>query len=180
MKNFYFCYTSKSRENLSFFCLEQSLLSINERRKKCLLIKKGLLFTTLMCFLMVFGMSTYNLLLHGEFSLYALSKGLLPGFIVAFILDVFVVGVLAKKIAFSLPFNKEKRLLLILTISSFMIIGMVTCMSLFGLLMESQMLSLSAYFQAWGLNFIVALPYQLLIVGPFSRMILTNYQQRQT
>ena len=123
--------------------------------------KEGMLFTTLMCFLMVFGMSTYNLLLHGEFSLYALSKGLLPGFIVAFILDVFIVGVLAKKIAFSLPFNKEKRLLLILTISSLMIIGMVTCM-------------------AWGLNFIVALPYQLLIVGPFSRMILTNYQQRQT
>jgi len=57
---------------------------------------------------------------------------------------------------------------------------MVTCMSLFGLLMEGQTLSLSAYFQAWGLNFIVALPYQLLIVGPFSRMILTNYQQRQT
>lgn len=133
--------------------------------------KEGMLFTTLMCFLMVFGMSTYNLLLHGEFSLYALSKGLLPGFIV---------GVLAKKIAFSLPFNKEKRLLLILTISSLMIIGMVTCMSLFGLLMEGQTLSLSAYFQAWGLNFIVALPYQLLIVGPFSRMILTNYQQRQT
>ena len=126
--------------------------------------KEGMLFTTLMCFLMVFGMSTYNLLLHGEFSLYALSKGLLPGFIVAFIL----------------PFNKEKRLLLILTISSLMIIGMVTCMSLFGLLMEGQTLSLSAYFQAWGLNFIVALPYQLLIVGPFSRMILTNYQQRQT
>ena len=137
--------------------------------------KEVMLFTTLMCFLMVFGMSTYNLLLHGEFSLYALSKGLLPGF-----LDVFIVGVLAKKIAFSLPFNKEKRLLLILTISSLMIIGMVTCMSLFGLLMEGQTLSLSAYFQAWGLNFIVALPYQLLIVGPFSRMILTNYQQRQT
>ena len=47
--------------------------------------KEVMLFTTLMCFLMVFGMSTYNLLLHGEFSLYALSKGLLPGFIVAFI-----------------------------------------------------------------------------------------------
>ncbi|MGH2168359.1 DUF2798 domain-containing protein, partial [Enterococcus faecalis] len=30
------------------------------------------------------------------------------------------------------------------------------------------------------LHFIVALPYQLLTVGPFSRMIFTNYQQRQT
>ncbi|MGH2202156.1 DUF2798 domain-containing protein, partial [Enterococcus faecalis] len=84
---------------------------------------------------------------------------------VGFILDVFIVGVLANKIAISLPFNKEKRLLLILTISSLMIIGMVTCMSLFALLMEGQTLSLSAYFQAWCLNFILALPYQFLIVG---------------
>ena len=60
-----------------------------------------------MCFLMVFGMSTYNLLLHGEFSLYALSKGLLPDLSLLLFLDVFIVGVLAKKIAFSLPFNKE-------------------------------------------------------------------------
>ena len=75
--------------------------------EKCLLIKRRNAFTTLMCFLMVFGMSTYNLLLHGEFSLYALSKGLLPGFIVAFILDVFIVGVLAKKIAFLYPLIKK-------------------------------------------------------------------------
>ena len=54
--------------------------------------KEVMLFTTLMCFLMVFGMSTYNLLLHGEFSLYALSKGLLPGFIVAFIFCLFFRG----------------------------------------------------------------------------------------
>ncbi|MBU5557376.1 DUF2798 domain-containing protein, partial [Enterococcus sp. S157_ASV_20] len=96
--------------------------------------KDFMMFSRLMWFLLFFGLWSYNLLLHGEFSLYALSKGLLPGFIVAFILDVFIVGVLAKKIAFSLPFNKEKRLLLILTISSLMIISMVTCMSLFGLL----------------------------------------------
>lgn len=69
--------------------------------------KEGMLFTTLMCFLMVFGMSTYNLLLHGEFSLYALSKGLLPGFIVAFILDVFIVGVLARKSLFLYPLIKK-------------------------------------------------------------------------
>lgn len=38
--------------------------------------------------------------------------GLLPEFIVAFILDVFVIGVLAKKIAFKLPLNPEKKYLL--------------------------------------------------------------------
>lgn len=98
--------------------------------------KEGMFFIMLMCFLMVFGMSIYNLLLYGEFLLYVLLKGLFFGFIVVFILDVFIVGVLVKKIVFFLFFNKEKWLLFILIILSFMIIGMVICMFLFGLLME--------------------------------------------
>ncbi len=50
-----------------------------------------------MCFCMVLGMSIYNLVLHDSLSWGALSTGLIPGFIVAFILDVFVVGAIAKK-----------------------------------------------------------------------------------
>ena len=108
------------------------------------------------------GMSTYNLLLH--FHCTPLS-GLLPGFIVAFILDVFIVGVLAKKIAFLYPLIKKTAI----TYSDHFESHDYQHgdRRLFGLLMEGQTLSLSAYFQAWGLNFIVALPYQLLIVGPF-------------
>ena len=141
--------------------------------------KEGLIFTTLMCFSMVLGMSIYNLLLHGSFSLVALITGLIPGFIVAFILDVFVVGVLAKKIAFSLPLNQENQLVMILTISCLMILGMVTCMSLFGVLIEGGIPNDlgGAYRQAWAMNIIVALPLQLFVVGPFSRAVLGKIQK---
>ncbi|MTD42001.1 DUF2798 domain-containing protein [Erwinia sp. CPCC 100877] len=141
--------------------------------------KEGILFTSLMCFLMVLGMSLYNLFLHDDLSIGSLLQGLVPGFVVAFILDTFVVGVIAKKIAFKLPINKEKRYQVILSISFFMVLGMVSLMSLFGIIIEGGIpadLGI-AYLQAWKMNFIVALPYQLLIVGPISRTVLGYIQK---
>jgi len=140
--------------------------------------KEGIIFTTIMCFMMVLGMSMYNLLLHDKLALIPLAVGLVPGFVVAFILDVFVVGVIAKKIAFQLPINKGSKLQLILTISSLMVLGMVTCMSLFGVLIEGGIPDnlWAAYSEAWRMNVIVALPLQLLVVGPISRTILGKIQ----
>lgn len=142
--------------------------------------KEGIMFTSLMCFCMVFGMSLYNLILHNSFSWINLFVGLLPGFVVAFILDVFIVGVVAKKLAFKLPINKESKVQLILTISCLMVVGMVTFMSLFGILFEGSISEglLSAYLTAWKMNLIAALPLQLLLVGPFSRKILTTVQNK--
>lgn len=143
--------------------------------------KEGIFFTTLMCLLMVVGMSVYNLMLHQDFSIKNVLVGLLPGFVVAFILDSFVVGVIAKKIAFQLPFiDKTKPIQLILSISTLMVLGMVTCMSLFGLVIEGgvEAVSMASYAFAWRMNFIVALPYQLLIVGPFSRFVLKKIQNK--
>jgi biotin transporter BioY len=136
--------------------------------------KEGIIFTVIMCSLMVIGMSTYNLFLHGNLNLSELLIGFIPGFIVAFILDVFIVGVVAKKIAFKLPINQNSKIQLIIAISTLMIIGMVTFMSMFGLIMNGQMssLTIATYLGAWGTNFIMALPLQLIIVGPFSRYIL--------
>ena len=127
---------------------------------------------------MVLGMSIYNQLLYNDLSLVSLLTGLVPGFIVAFIVDSFVVGVVAKKIAFKLPINKQSKLQLIVTISCLMIIGMVSFMSMFGILIEGGIpANLGAtYLHTWGMNFIVALPYQLLIVGPISRFVLGGIQ----
>lgn len=129
---------------------------------------------------MVFGMSLYNLLLHNSFSWTSLFTGLVPGFIVAFILDVLIVGVVAKNIAFKLPINKESKGQLILTISCLMVVGMVTFMSLFGILLEGSISEglLPAYLNAWKMNIIVALPLQLVLVGPFSRKMLTIIQNK--
>ena len=56
---------------------------------------------------------------------------------------------------------------------------MVTFMSIFGLLMRPEMLQniVSAYFIGWGMNFIAALPLQLLIVDPISRLKLQMWQR---
>lgn len=140
--------------------------------------KEGIIFTSLMCFLMVLGMSVYNLWLHGDLYFSSLLIGLVPGFIVAFILDVFIVGVIAKKIAFKLPVNSESKFQMIVTISCLMVLGMVTCMSLFGVVIEQGIPGqlFSAYLTAWKMNVIVALPLQLLIVGPISRLVLSTIQ----
>ena len=140
--------------------------------------KEGIIFTSLMCFLMVLGMSVYNLWLHGDLYFSNLLICLVPGFIVAFILDVFIVGVIAKKIAFKLPVNSESKFQMIVTISCLMVLGMVTCMSLFGVVIEQGIPDqlFSAYLTAWKINVIVALPLQLLIVGPISRLVLSTIQ----
>ena len=146
-------------------------------------LKEELFFSTLVCVLMVSGMSIYNLALHHDLSWQNFAIGIVPGVIVAFLLDLFVIGVAAKKIAFKLPFaTPEKPITMILSISTLMIIGMVTCMSMFGLLMEGGIseVSAAAYGQAWVYNVIMALPLQLLVVGPIGRFALGKFQQNTT
>lgn len=61
-----------------------------------------------------------------------------------------------------------------------MVIGMVTFMSVFGLLMNGNISSItfSDYLHAWGTNIIMALPLQLIIVGPVSRQVLSVIQKQ--
>lgn len=129
---------------------------------------------------MVIGMSIYNLWVHNSLNIIALAIGFIPGFIVAFVLDVFIVGVVAKKLAFKLPINKVNKCQLILTISTLMVIGMVTFMSVFGLLMNGNISSITFldYLHAWETNIIMALPLQLIIVGPISRQLLSVIQKQ--
>ncbi|MDN5410568.1 MAG: DUF2798 domain-containing protein [Lactococcus sp.] len=142
--------------------------------------KEGIIFTVMMCSLMVIGMSTYNLWVHNSLDIIELAIGFIPGFIVAFVLDVFIVGVVAKKLAFKLPINKNSKFQLIITISALMVIGMVTFMSVFGLIMNGNIsdITFSDYLQAWKTNIVMALPLQLLIVGPVSRQVLSVIQRQ--
>ncbi len=141
--------------------------------------KEGIIFGVTMCFLMVCGMSAYNLALVGKLSYTKFAIGLIPGFIVAFFFDTVIVGPVAKKLAFKLPIDRNNKLQTILAISLLMITGMVTFMSVFGLLMRPELPEniIHAYFTAWGMNFIAALPLQLLLVGPISRLKLQMWQR---
>ena len=141
--------------------------------------KEGFIFTFIMCFLMVCGMSMYNLALVGHLTFMKFAIGLIPVFIIAFFFDAVVVGPVTKKIALKLPINRNNKLQVILAISLLMVTGMVTLMSMFGLLMHPGMSQnfASAYFISWRTNFTAALPLQLLIVGPISRLVLLMLQK---
>lgn len=138
--------------------------------------KEAFLFTFMMCFLMVVGMSMYNAILNEGASFSVIKSaaiGFLPALIVALLLDLFVVGKLAKKATFRLTRKSESPIIKVLTISLFMVCGMVLCMSLFGTLMNGQqnVSFVKQYMHTIGMNFICALPLQMLVVGPLTRFL---------
>ncbi|OBR67618.1 DUF2798 domain-containing protein [Paenibacillus oryzae] len=151
--------------------------------------KESLYFGLMMCFGMVIVMTTYNLALNNRLWEITLAEGVvefLCGISVAFLLDFFLVGPFAKKMAFKLPINKSKKVYAILSISTCMVIGMAACMSLYGLAMAYWINGpgteplLVSYLQTFGKNFIVALPLQLLIVGPLVRYVFIRFVQKKT
>jgi len=133
---------------------------------------------------MVVCMTLYQVYTSGLIHTISL-KGMLLLFILvfltAFLLESFVVGPVAKKMAFSLPYDKSKKGLVILSLSFFMVIGMVLCMSLFGLGMAYVTNSLGGgslfaqYVSMVGKNFLIAFPLQLILVGPLVRYLFVKF-----
>ncbi|KML32188.1 MULTISPECIES: hypothetical protein [Rossellomorea] len=144
--------------------------------------KEGLIFGVMMCFGMVIVMSLYNAVINGtiqDFSMFSVVE-IVIGLVIALLLDIAVVGPLARKIAFSLPIDRSKKINMILAMSTCMVIGMVLFMSVFGLVtavfahgLEVENLFI-AYLMIAGKNVIMALPLQLLIMGPLVRGLFTK------
>ena len=140
--------------------------------------KELLFFTALMCSMMVFGMSIWNLSIVGYFSWAHLAMGYVPGLITAFLLDLLVAGQVVKGVAFKFLTERHKPWQKILVVSGVMVLIMVSLMSLYGMLFNGVPLSVTNYLGAWLTNFIVAFPLNFLIVGPISRFILGQLQQQ--
>ena len=139
------------------------------------------IFTLMMCFFMVLGMTTYNIILNEGFHsnlLNNLLKDFWLGFIVALLLDIFIVGKLAKPLAFKIvkPNKETKQIKIIIAISSCMVVGMVLFMSIFGAIVSSGFTidALKLYPLCVLRNFIMALPLNLLIVSPIVRFIFNK------
>lgn len=138
-------------------------------------------FTLMMCFFMVLGMTIYNMILnegiHSQFFIHLL-KDFWFGFIVALILDVFVVGKLAKPLAFKIvkPTPETKQIKIILAISCCMVLGMVLCMSMYGAItaVGFNMNAVKLYPLCIVRNLIMALPLNLLIVSPIVRVLFVK------
>ena len=134
------------------------------------------IFTLMMCFCMVLGMTIYNMILNEGFhsNLFVnLLKEFLLGFAVALLLDILIVGQLAKPLALKIvkPNRETKQIKIIIAISSCMVVGMVLFMSIFGAIVSSgfTIAALKLYPLCILRNFIMALPLNLLIVSPIVR-----------
>lgn len=148
--------------------------------------KEGIIFGLFMCFGMVLIMSVYNTALHG-FSSFTVGRAMIQfviTFIVAFIVESFVEPK-AHKLAVALPFDKSKEINFIVAFAFCMVPIMVLIMSVYGTILMALMTGIegsifTTYLKTVGLNFIVALPSQLIIVGPISRKLLAKYIKPMT
>lgn len=138
--------------------------------------KENFIFTLICCALMVLGMDLYNSILSNGFNS-NLFIGILipyvPIFCIALILDWFLVGKLAKSIVAKIVNENDHLIKKVLLISFFMVCGMCFCMSLIVSILHMTTPSHFPvqFIKTLGMNFICALPLQLLIVGPIARGI---------
>ncbi len=89
-------------------------------------------FGMMMCLGMVIVMTFYNLLMNetgGPIYIKEIALELLIGFIIALLIEISIVGPCAKKIVFMLPFDKSKKINIIVAMATTMVIGMVFFMS---------------------------------------------------
>lgn len=142
--------------------------------------KEQVIFGLMMCTGMVVVMMTFNLWHTGMLSQMSVMQMLfqfLICFVLAFLVESFIVGPVARRIAFSIPFAKTSKIKGVVTMSIFMVIGMVLVMSLYGIITAYAVDRLdgvsvfSAYLHTIARNFSLALPYQLIVLGPLVRYV---------
>lgn len=143
--------------------------------------RESLIYTVLMCFVMVLWMSFYNVaLLRGELSPAVIRAGWLgfpAAYVFAMCCDWFLVSPLAKGFSFRFLVSPEDGdLKKIVCVSCCMVIPMVVIMSLYGACEGALHTGLWSGVAAGWLrniprNFVMALPFQLLVAGPLVRRI---------
>ena len=131
-------------------------------------------FTAIMAIIMVYGMIVYNVALNtggvtSETFLLALHE--LPIMApIAFILEFFVVGKLAKRLAFSFMRPTDRPQFITYAISLMIVCIMCPVMSLVATLLFKEP-SFGMWVHTWGCNMPMALGWQMLYCGPLVRAI---------
>ena len=133
--------------------------------------RESLIYTVMMCFVMVLWMSVYNVTLHmGQFGVETLKEawlGFPVAYIFAMVFDWFVVSGPAKAFAFRFLVKPDSSVLqkAIVIIMSFYG-GVEACIKSgeWGSLLLIWLTNIPK-------NFIMALPFQLLIAGPLVRKV---------
>lgn len=131
-------------------------------------------FTVIMATIMVYGMVVYNVALNtGGVSSKTFVSALRELSImvpIAFVLEFFIVGKIARKLAFSVMKPTDRPQLITYAISVCICCIMCPIMSLAATFLFNKP-SFGTWVQTWALNFPMAICYQMFYCGPLVRLI---------
>ena len=136
---------------------------------------QDVVFTAIMATIMVYGMIVYNVALNmggvtGETFFAALHE--LPIMApIAFILEFFIVGKLAAKMAFTVMKPTDRPQFITYMISICICCIMCPVMSLIATLLFKDVKTFGTWIHTWGMNFPMAILYQLFYCGPFVHLM---------
>ena len=136
---------------------------------------QNVVFTIIMATIMVYGMVVYNVALNtggvtGETFFIAIHE--LPIMVpIAFVLEFFLVGKIARALAFSVMKPGDRQQFVTYAISICICCIMCPIMSLAATILFKENKSFGTWIQTWAMNFPMAICYQLFYCGPFVRLI---------
>ena len=135
---------------------------------------QDVVFTAIMATIMVYGMVVYNVALNtggvtGQTFLMAVHE--LPIMVpIAFVLEFFVVGKIARGLAFSVMTPQDRPQFITYAISICICCIMCPVMSLIATVLFNKP-DFCTWVQTWARNFPMAICYQLFYCGPLVRLI---------
>ncbi len=140
-------------------------------------------FTVIMAAIMVYGMIVYNVALNmgsvtGETFLAALHELPIMGPI-AFVLEFFIVGKLARKMAFTVMRPTDRPAFITYAISICICCVMCPVMSLIATILFKDTKTFGTFIQTWAMNFPMAMLYQMFYCGPLVRFIFRSIFREQ-
>lgn len=143
-------------------------------------------FTIITAFLMVYGMTIYNTVLNTDTFenmtfLYAL-RSMWIEFVIVFLCAMFIVPPIAKKLAFKIVSPTDRPMLIILSIQTFTVITMVTIITAFVIILHNGFTNqlIPIYLKSYVVNFAMALPLQIFLVGPITRKIFRTLFRKKS
>lgn len=146
---------------------------------------QDVVFTAIMATIMVYGMVVYNVALNtggvtGQTFLMAVHE--LPIMVpIAFVLEFFVVGKIARMLAFTVMIPNDRPQFITYAISICICCIMCPLMSLVATILFKDTKTFGTWVQTWGMNFPMAICYQMFYCGPLVRLIFrTIFREKKT
>lgn len=156
------------------------LFEVQKKKGESIMFQKKyqeVLFTLLTSGLMIFCMGLYNVALHTgglQWNTFAITARSFPlEWIIGYLCALFLAGRIAPKLAFRVARPGDRSIFIILCIQTFTVCVMVPLMSLLGAL-ESGGITADLpvrWIQTVVVNFLVAYPLQVFLIGPICRSI---------